>query len=91
MLARNGHASAIGIAGRVQKKPLVAAAVAIVLSLSVSACAVGEPGVVRAANPDVALQPVTYNSAIRGYTSQRPVEPGNWQEQNQNVAPQRKR
>lgn len=91
MFARNERSTAIGIAVRVQIRPLATAAIAVALSLGVSACSLGEPRVIRAADPDVALQPVTYNSAIRGYVSQRPVEPGNWQEQNQNVAPQRKR
>jgi hypothetical protein len=91
MLAQYEHTTASGIAVRVQTRPLVTAAIAVVLSLAVSACSLREPRVIRAVDPDVALQPVTYNSAIRGYVSQRPVEPGNWQEQNQNVAPQRKR
>lgn len=42
------------------------------------------------ANPDVGAKPVSYRSVIGGYTSQRPREPGGWQDNNTRVAPQEK-
>jgi hypothetical protein len=39
------------------------------------------------ADPRAAAPPVTYRSTVGGYTSQRPVEPRPWGEQNQRVAP----
>jgi hypothetical protein len=39
-------------------------------------------------NPNVRVPPVSYRSVIAPYVSLRPVKPGNWQQQNQSVAPQ---
>lgn len=40
------------------------------------------------ADPYVPVPPVTYRSVVAPYVSLRPAEPGNWQQQNQSVAPQ---
>jgi hypothetical protein len=39
-------------------------------------------------NPYVRVPPVSYQSVIAPYVSLRPAKPGNWQQQNQSVAPQ---
>lgn len=90
MLARNWRTTAIEFAARV-RKPLTAATSVGLLALATSACSVGETRPVRAADPHYGLQPISHNSSTRGYVSQRPVEPGDWQEQNRQVAPQQKR
>jgi hypothetical protein len=35
----------------------------------------------------VRVPATAYRSTVRGYTRQRPVEPGSWQEQNERVTP----
>jgi hypothetical protein len=40
------------------------------------------------ADPYVPVPPVSYRSVVAPYVSLRPAEPGNWQQQNQSVAPQ---
>lgn len=42
------------------------------------------------ANPDVRSSVASYRSVLGGYTSQRPVEPAPWREQNDRVAPQKR-
>ena len=39
------------------------------------------------ANPNVRVPSAGYRSVIGGYTSQRPVEPAPWREQNERVTP----
>lgn len=39
------------------------------------------------ADPSARVAPVRYQSALGGYASQRPVEPGDWREQNRRVTP----
>ena len=39
------------------------------------------------ADPSARVPPVGYRSTIGPYASQRPVEPGSWQQQNERVAP----
>jgi len=38
-------------------------------------------------DPTVRVPAAAYRPALRGYTSQRPVEPAPWREQNERVAP----
>jgi multidrug efflux pump subunit AcrA (membrane-fusion protein) len=65
---------------------------AAVIALAVSACTSPLPSnYVRSADPSAATPAVVNSSVVRGYISQRPVEPGSWLEQNQNVAPRQKR
>jgi hypothetical protein len=40
-------------------------------------------------DPSVLVPPARYRSAFGAYTSQRPVEPRPWREQNDRVAPKR--
>lgn len=40
------------------------------------------------ADPYVPVPPVSYRPVVAPYVSLRPAEPGNWQQQNQSVAPQ---
>ena len=40
------------------------------------------------ADPYVPVPSVSYQSVIAPYVSLRPAKPGNWQQQNQSVAPQ---
>lgn len=41
-------------------------------------------------DPQVRVPPAAYRSAFERYSSQRPVEPSPWREQNERVAPQPK-
>lgn len=67
-------------------------ALAVAITLTVSACSSPLPSsYVRSADPSVATPAVVNSSVMRGYISQRPVEPGSWLEQNQNVTPRQKR
>jgi len=62
------------------------------IALAVSACSSPLPSnYVRSADPSAATPAVVNSSVVRGYISQRPVEPGSWLEQNQSVAPRQKR
>jgi hypothetical protein len=38
-------------------------------------------------DPSASQRPVSYRSTVAPYVSRRPVEPGPWREQNQQVAP----
>lgn len=40
-----------------------------------------------ASDPDVRVPPAVYRAAVRGYSSQRPVEPAPWRERNDGVVP----
>jgi len=63
---------------------------ALVLALALPACTqarLARPVAADPADPQAAAPPVAYRSAVGGYTSQRPVEPRPWAEQNQRVAP----
>ena len=42
------------------------------------------------ADPSVRVPPVAYRSTLGAYRSQRPVEPGDWIDTNERVAPQPK-
>jgi multidrug efflux pump subunit AcrA (membrane-fusion protein) len=76
---------AVGAKSRI---PGLAAAIALALS----ACSSPLPSnYVRSADPSAATPAAVNSSVVRGYISQRPVEPGSWLEQNQNVAPRQKR
>jgi multidrug efflux pump subunit AcrA (membrane-fusion protein) len=75
-------------AGAKSRISILAAAIA----LAVSACTSPLPSnYVRSADPSAATPAVVNSSVVRGYISQRPVEPGSWLEQNQNVTPRQKR
>jgi hypothetical protein len=39
------------------------------------------------ADPAARVPPAAYRSTVGPYVSQRPVEPGSWQQQNERVAP----
>jgi len=39
-------------------------------------------------DPNVPVPPVSYQSVIAPYVSLRPAKPGNWEQQNESVAPQ---
>jgi hypothetical protein len=65
---------------------------AIIVAGLVSACSSPlPPRYIRSAEPHIATPAVSHSSVVRGYISQRPVEPGPWLEQNENVAPRQKR
>lgn len=42
------------------------------------------------ADPNVRSSVASYRSVLNGYTSQRPVEPAPWREQNDRVAPRKR-
>jgi hypothetical protein len=42
------------------------------------------------ADPGVPVPPVRYQSTLGGYAPQRPVSPGPWRQQNEQVTPQPK-
>jgi hypothetical protein len=42
-------------------------------------------------DPAVRVPPAAYRPAVGGYTSQRPVAPAPWREQNERVAPAQRR
>ena len=64
----------------------------LVLSLLTACSAPPPPPLVGAdpADPGARAPRVGYRSTIAPYSSQRPVEPGSWGEQNQPVTPQPK-
>jgi hypothetical protein len=41
-------------------------------------------------DPATRVPPASYRSTLGGYSSQRPVEPAPWREQNERVAPRRR-
>jgi hypothetical protein len=43
------------------------------------------------ADPGVRVAPVAYRSTLGSYVSQRPVDPADWRQQNERVAPQPRR
>lgn len=43
------------------------------------------------ADPSVAVPGVRYQSTLGSYVSRRPVEPGPWRQQNEQVAPKQER
>ena len=89
MFAQSARFPALVSAGSAKSRiPVLAVAIA----LAVSACSSPLPSnYVRSADPSAATPAVVNSSVVRGYISQRPVEPGSWLEQNQNVAPRQKR
>jgi len=65
----------------------------VVLALVGQGCSAPPPAPVAGpdpANPQARVPSSAYRSTIGSYTSQRPVEPAPWGEQNQRVAPQPK-
>ena len=63
------------------------------LALALSACASAPTRPFAGADPSdpaARVRPVTYQSTIGPYASQRPVEPKSWREQNEGVAPAQK-
>jgi hypothetical protein len=65
---------------------------AVVATLALLAGACSSPRSPWSAGPDpsdlsVRVPVTAYRSTVRGYTRQRPVEPGSWQEQNERVTP----
>jgi hypothetical protein len=89
MFAQSVRLPALIFAGGAKSRMPV---LAVVIALAISACSSALPSsYVRSADPSAATPAVVNNSVVRGYISQRPVEPGSWLEQNQNVAPRQKR
>ncbi|NWG25260.1 MAG: hypothetical protein HXY30_12760 [Pseudorhodoplanes sp.] len=43
------------------------------------------------AEPDARVAPVAYRSTLGSYVSQRPVDPADWRQQNERIAPQPRR
>lgn len=92
MIAQFGRALAHIFAGRVGRQSIRFAAVLVAIAFLVPACTEApRPHGIQSANPDAAVPAVRHNSVVRGYLSQRPVEPGPWLEQNENVAPRPRR
>lgn len=62
---------------------------AVVSAAALAACTTTAAPIVGAdpSNPDVRVRPVGYRSTLGSYTSQRPVSPSDWREQNERVAP----
>ena len=63
------------------------------LCLLTAACAAAPERISAQADPSDPAAPVpaaSYRPVLRGYVSQRPVEPASWREQNERVAPARK-
>ncbi len=88
MFAQYVRTSANAFADRVSNPAIRSTSVLIAVALLLSACT--ETPLrrdIQSSNPDAAVTAVKHNSVVRGYLSQRPVEPGPWLEQNQNVAP----
>lgn len=89
MFAQCSRFTAVKSAGGAKSRIFILAAV---IALAVSACTSPLPSnYVRSADPSAATPAVVNSSVVRGYISQRPVEPGSWLEQNQSVAPRQKR
>lgn len=79
-------------------KPVIrrarAAAGVAMLSLLAAACSAAPERFsagLAAADAGARVPAATYRSAVRGYVSQRPVEPVSWQQQNERVAPRNER
>lgn len=89
MVAHHVRALASTLASRISKSPFGLASAATTISLLLAACGTAPPfhHNVRSADPRASVPAVNYNSAVRGYISQRPVEPGSWREQNERVTP----
>jgi hypothetical protein len=68
---------------------LTAACTAVLAIGLLGGCAAGSAPVAGPdpSDPNVRVRPVGYRSTLGPYTSQRPVSPVPWQEQNQRVAP----
>ena len=47
-------------------------------------------GAATAADPAARVPATRYRAVLSGYTSQRPVDPASWREQNERVAPRQK-
>jgi hypothetical protein len=54
-----------------------------------AACTTTAPPIVGAdpSDPNTRVRPVAYRSALGSYSTQRPVSPADWREQNERVAP----
>lgn len=66
----------------------------ILLGLLSAACSTAPARPVAEAGPanaEAPVPPVRHRSALATYISQRPVDPGTWREQNEQVAPKPKR
>lgn len=93
MIAHHARALASTLAGRVSKNSARLASAVAAITLLVTACATAPPfhQNIGSADPRSPAPGVSYNSAVRGYVSQRPVEPGSWREQNERVTPRQSR
>ena len=63
------------------------------LCLLTAACAAAPERLIVGADPSdpaAGVPAASYRLVLRGYVSQRPVEPVSWREQNERVAPARK-
>jgi len=59
----------------------------IALAGLLAGCTAARTAPVAAADPDVPVRAARYSPVLSGYTSQRPVGPKPWREQNERVAP----
>jgi hypothetical protein len=85
---RSGDRSCV-VDGKNRRVLRVAPGATLVLTGLLAACA---PPLAKVAGPDpadphAAVRPVGYKPVIGSYTSQRPVDPTSWRDQNDRAAP----
>jgi hypothetical protein len=72
------------------KRPIGSLGLLLVLALLAQGCRGGPPSPFMGpdpSNPQARAPRSTYRSTVGSYTSQRPVDPAPWREQNERVAP----
>ena len=81
--------SAEGQRRRSRQNAVSAGLAVIAVTFLVAGCSLPHVPVVGPdpSDPNVRVRPVAYRSTIGSYTSQRPVSPSDWREQNERVTP----